>query len=481
MRILHAIMIVMHLSSISMEGPLYAASSSIEYTFSDYEGTSAFTLEECTSIIVTENASKDGRPILMKNRDSSETNNVPTYIPATNTTYAYAAVNSMWMGINEKGLAVMNTAMPYLSDMPSPGSFNGLLNRRILKYCENVSDLKHKLDMKSSLLYSDAGFGGVSIATCVGVVDRDGRGAFFEISDIGYSMEEVVDGYQSRANHPRTYPGLASGPNGRDEYALEALDEIYEEKGIISWEDVAQRVSRYVNKKESTMTGFTIGGEICNDNTVSAMVAVSGDVRYEGKLNIMWCEYGLVPIVGVFLPSMVYGGTPPSVLQEMVNYTQEKVEYAHGVYEDIYIASRVREIQNYSFTAENYAAKQYNRLIEQVPLGLSDDDLSSTLRDYIDLTVSVCADMYVNETSQMPDYAVNFNVTAEPSATYTSTPSTITDTSTSNTSGTITQSTDYPTIPEAGDYSELLRPVIGFSSGIVPMIVLIAYLNRKWK
>ncbi|MHA1636646.1 MAG: carcinine hydrolase/isopenicillin-N N-acyltransferase family protein [Candidatus Thorarchaeota archaeon] len=361
-------------------------------------------LEECTSVIVTGNAAKNGRAILMKNRDSIPGNNRPVYHPSTSDTFAFVAVNSMWMGINEHGLAMMNTAMMDLAENPGSGYDNGILNRRILEICENVSDVVNKLSDESGSIGSEIRGDAFFVATCIGVVDQFGKGAFIEVSDSQISVEYVINGYQSRANHPRTYPGLASGPSGRDQYALDALDAIYSENGVITWEDIAQRVSRCVRESEQGSSAFSIAGEICNDNTVSAMVAVSGDSRYDGKLNAMWCEYGQVPLVGVFLPSMVLCGTPPPILNEFDNYTEIKQDYAEGTSENIYNPIRVREIQDYAFAAERFTFDQYDILVKDIPENLSDAELADILDVVIDHSVRVAADMYVNETAEIPDY-----------------------------------------------------------------------------
>ena len=88
--------------------------------------------DECSSVIVTGSAAKDGRAILMKNRDYIlDPWNHPIYTPASTSHFAYVGVNTNTMGINEKGLAVMNTAMPELEPEPGLGNLN--LNQKILE------------------------------------------------------------------------------------------------------------------------------------------------------------------------------------------------------------------------------------------------------------------------------------------------------------------------------------------------------------
>ena len=158
--------------------------------------------EECSSVIVTGNASKDGRAILMKNRDwSLDPLNCPFYVPATSGHFAYVGVNTNTMGINERGLAVMNTAMPELE--PEPGLGNLDLNQRILEEYESVDEVATALNDSRSLIGPTyRGLFG-TVATCVGIVDRFGAGAFFEISNTEAYVQYIVDGYDSRANHAR--------------------------------------------------------------------------------------------------------------------------------------------------------------------------------------------------------------------------------------------------------------------------------------
>lgn len=448
----------------------YSSSDVLESTALPTMSDDTVSDEECTSIIVTGRAAKDGRAILMKNRDSSETYNRPVYYAATATTYGFVAVNSLWMGINERGLAVMNTAMLALAESPNAGEYNGLLNRMVLELCETVSQVETMLGDPESPIGPTARMSVLAVATCLGVVDRFGTGAFFEVSNSMYSAEYVTNGYQSRANHPRTFPGLASGPSGRDQYALDALEEIYVEKGSISWTDVAQGVSRYVHDQEQGTSNFPIYGEICNDNTVAAMVAVSGDLRYEGRLNAMWCEYGCVPMVGVFFPSIAFAGDTPPVLDEISSVTQIKQEYAESFLDDIYEPSKVREIQEYAFAAEDYTAAEYDFLMDNIPQELSDEELGKVLSRFIDLSVRVTADMYVNETSEVPAYASTHSTstTTSTTQTHTTTPSSTANNTTSDTTQETGTNTPGP-----------MMLGLGLTTGVVVLALIVAWKKRE--
>jgi hypothetical protein len=359
-------------------------------------------IEECTAVIVTGTAAKDARAILMKNRDTGDTQNKPTYVAPTSEHYGYIMVNWVWMGMNERGLAVMNTAVSALG-FGGGGMDNGALNRWILEHCETVSQACYELNNTNGEIGPRKRWGG----TCVGVVDRFGHGAFIEISGVGAYARFIVDDYDSEANHPRHYPAYASGPSGRDQYALDVMNAVYAEKGVISWEDVAQNVSRYVRNKEKGASSFSIGGEISNTGTQAAMVAVSGDQRYDGKLNCMWGEYGNPPMVGLFIPSIAYAGQPPSVLNSFWNYVWQKRSYAQDP-SGYYIPSKVREIQSYTFFAEDITFWKYEELVTSIPDGLPEYELKARLQEYVNQTVQAATQLYIAE-PQVSHHTVTYN------------------------------------------------------------------------
>ena len=327
----------------------------------------------------------------MKNRDTSDTMNKPVYHAPEGGHYGYVMINDVWMGINERGLAVMNTLVGALG-FGGGGMDNGALNRWILEHCETVSQVCFELNNTGGEIGPGKRWGG----TCVGVIDRFGYGAFIEISGVGAYARFIINDYDSEANHPRNYPGYASGPSGRDQYALDAMNAIKAQKGVISWEDVAQNVSRYVRNKEQGSLSFSIDGEISNAGTQAAMVAVSGDQRYDGKLNCMWGEYGNPPLVGLFVPSMTYAGEPPSILNSFWNQVWQKRSIAQDL-SGYYVPARVREIQSYTFFAEDYAFWKYDELVSAIPEGLSNLQLKTRLQEYVNFSVQFATQIYIAE------------------------------------------------------------------------------------
>lgn len=448
-----------------------AIDPSINYT--EYWG------QACSSVIVTGNASKDGRAILMKNRDwPYDPANVPIYVPSTDTTYAYIGVNTNTMGINQWGLAVMNTALPILA-RSQPVEGNLILNQKILESYYSVSAIAHALNDSRSPIGPTyrASFG--NVATCIGVIDRSGAGAFFEISNTKAYVQYVVDGYDTRANHPRIYSPYAAGPSGRDQYLLDALDEVYEKNGYISWEHVMQNVSRYVRHKELGSVNFSIDGEACNPNTVATMVAVSGDSRYGGQLNCMWTACGPNPITSVFVPTMVCAESIPTGIVSTIVRTQENYESAqvqtNPVDPILLNPERVREVQKYAFFAESYSIAEYDRLMSSVPEGLSDFQLKSTVEDFIDSMANISSDIFIGETTDVVFPPLVSFPNPTPSSTA-STPVPSSTPSTSTTTGTLTESTSTPS--ESLFDIQIVAMVVGFGSGFA-LVMIAAIMYRR--
>ena len=80
----------------------------------------AFAIEAfaCTSAIVSGKLTANGRPLLWKNRDTNDQNNRVKRFAAHKGCYEFVALfdardkrdTAAWIGYNEKGFAIMNTA-----------------------------------------------------------------------------------------------------------------------------------------------------------------------------------------------------------------------------------------------------------------------------------------------------------------------------------------------------------------------------------
>ncbi len=147
----------------------------------------------CTSAIVSGSVTKNGRPLLWKHRDASDLNNKVERILATQGRYEYVALfnagdtlcREAWVGFNQTGFAVMNTASYNLkSDTVSIIDREGFLMSEALATCQTVDDFERLLNRLPKPLGVEANFG---------VIDADGNAAYFETSNDSYAKFIVED------------------------------------------------------------------------------------------------------------------------------------------------------------------------------------------------------------------------------------------------------------------------------------------------
>jgi len=172
-------------------------------SFRDAEGAS----EECTIGVASGRVTPDGRPLVWKTRDMASHPNNEIYFN-TNSRYSFVSVVNAggtysWMGVNEKGFAILNS---YLGDLSAGGSglTNGLLMKTVLGVCATVADFQHFLDSTNVR--------GRKTQANFGVIDATGAAAIFETGGTFYRRFD--------ANDPAQAPGGAlSGPFYKFYYA----------------------------------------------------------------------------------------------------------------------------------------------------------------------------------------------------------------------------------------------------------------------
>ncbi|MCM1005663.1 MAG: hypothetical protein NC402_05125 [Prevotella sp.] len=165
------------------------------------------TSRPCTSAIIAGSLTKSGKPILWKNRDTSAADNKVEYIAASNPgELAYAGLfnasdkkcEQAWIGINEQGFAIMNTASYNLKDdkvSTSKMDREGYVMAHALKHCRTVDDFETLLLQLPKPLGVEANFG---------VIDADGNGAYFECNNRifrRFNLADVPDGVLVRSNY----------------------------------------------------------------------------------------------------------------------------------------------------------------------------------------------------------------------------------------------------------------------------------------
>ncbi len=149
----------------------------------------------CTSAIIGPQANPSGRPLLWKNRDTSTIDNKIEYVAGKNGEHSYVGLfnasdrllKEAWMGMNDAGFAIMNTASYNIKDDKVPAKMmdkEGILMAKALKKCVTVEDFAKFLDSYPRPMGVEANFG---------VIDAYGNGAFFETNNHSYVRFDLKD------------------------------------------------------------------------------------------------------------------------------------------------------------------------------------------------------------------------------------------------------------------------------------------------
>lgn len=161
----------------------------------------------CTSVIVSGKATKDGRPLIFKNRDTSTLHNMTIVVQGR--VYRYiglvnaedtAPVN-VWGGHNEAGFGIINTAAYNLNGDGGDTDGDGILIRKALEFCATLEDFERLLDTVKKPREVNSNFA---------VLDAKGGCAYYETGNYEYGKFDVndpnvaPDGYLMRTNFGTT-------------------------------------------------------------------------------------------------------------------------------------------------------------------------------------------------------------------------------------------------------------------------------------
>lgn len=161
----------------------------------------------CTSVIVSGKATKDGRPLIFKNRDTSTLHNMTIIVQGQ--VYRYIGlVNAedtepvnVWGGHNEAGFGIINTAAYNLNGDGGDTDGDGILIRKALELCATLEDFERLLDTVKKPREVNSNFA---------VLDANGGCAYYETGNYDYVKFDVndpnvaPDGYLMRTNFGTT-------------------------------------------------------------------------------------------------------------------------------------------------------------------------------------------------------------------------------------------------------------------------------------
>jgi hypothetical protein len=292
--------------------------------------------EECTIGVALGRATSDGRPLLWKTRDNNEApDNTIKYDTKSTYKFIYVAnagtTSDAWMGVNELGFAIINSA---ISDLPttSKGLGNGTLMKYVLGSCKTVVEFENYLKATNIT--------GRATQANFAVIDATGAAAIFETGGsvyYKYNAEDTENGYIIRTNF-----SFNGGSNKGIERYIRSTDLIntfyagdtLNHKSIIRYQmrdfsdDNSDPVAIPFTGRWSPETpeGYVhCDKSICRTSTVSASV-IQGVLSNESPcLSTMWTMLGhaattvSIPYWPVSDPPVEAKGNPKSVICNNAN------------------------------------------------------------------------------------------------------------------------------------------------------------------
>lgn len=285
----------------------------------------------CTTVIISGKNTKDGRPLLYKQRDTpSLENKVVSFVDGK---YNYVAiVNSedimnkeIWGGHNSAGFAIMNSASYNInpdSDSDEKGESSGRIMKLALQTCQTLSDFEHLLDSLPRPLKLSSNFG---------VIDAFGGAAYYETNNEGYVKFDANDfaqaplGYLIRTNF--SFSGDRSRDKGLSRF--QAASQLLYSASLtnnLSFDFLINNVSQSLFHG---ITGIDLYKEGIKNNTSPQFVAfrdyipryltasvlvVQGVTKDESPLlTTSWITLGF-PLITPTIPVWVDGNALPPIL-----------------------------------------------------------------------------------------------------------------------------------------------------------------------
>lgn len=208
----------------------------------------------CTSAVISGKATPDGRPLLWKHRDTGSLENKLEFI--NDSGYDFIGVanvddpksENIWMGMNEKGFAIMNTASYNINEGVScdiEPDQEGIFMRHALEICANLHDFELMLERTS---------GQRGVAANFGVIDADGSAAYYETGFYDYTKFDVNDpeiapkGYLVRTN----FSISGTGDKGQGYIRYDGTNELFDKQDKISINFILKEATR--NMKHAALS-----------------------------------------------------------------------------------------------------------------------------------------------------------------------------------------------------------------------------------
>jgi hypothetical protein len=292
----------------------------------------AINLWPCTTAVISGRATDDGRPLLLKNRDTDALQNKLVYFSDGKFRFI-GLVNSedkenqnVWCGFNSAGFGIMNSASYNLkgTDTTKFTDHEGIIMKMALESCATLEDFERMLETLPKPLGVEANFG---------VIDANGGAAYYETANYKFEKFDAndptvaPDGYLIRTNY--SFSGEENKGLGYIRYATAAdlLTHKYDD-GKISAEFLINDVPRCLihSFTDTDLTKALPKSEQDNDyvffrdyiprySTAAAVVIQGIKGNESADLTTMWTILGF-PLSSVIIPVwLLDNGTLPNILQ----------------------------------------------------------------------------------------------------------------------------------------------------------------------
>ncbi len=281
----------------------------------------SFSGEECTIGVVSDRVTPDGRPLIWKVRDNiQEPLNEVAYhrkFPIKYICVISRGDSIAWMGVNEKGFAILNSNAPDLTGGNS-GFTNGGLMTFALGTCATVAEFEQLLEITNEK--------GRRTHANFAVLDSTGAAALFETAGRSYWKFDANDPDQTPSGYiVRTNFSINGGGNSGIDRYQRAVKQVAD---FISGDSLNfKSLVRYHTRDFSDPEGNPIpipyygqwlpgrpfgyiycGSSICRYPSVSAVVIQGVLLAESARLSTMWTILGN-PATSVVLPFWPVGDT----------------------------------------------------------------------------------------------------------------------------------------------------------------------------
>lgn len=277
----------------------------------------------CTIVAVSGRVTEDGRPLLLKNRDSSSVKTIIKIFRENNHAYLIQCTvgdNGPLSGYNDRGFAIINS---HSYNMPNSSSgWNSYIMQLAIERCTTIDEFEHLLDSLPKP---------IPVCSNYGVIDALGHAAIFETSAYTfarYDADSVDCGYLVRTNFSfsqDTTGVYLLSPNSlpRYEIASNYLEDVFETNEYIAKEHLYGLSRCLVNRYGEDLRDFAPYDEydtllvdfrnyVPRFSTTSAMI-IQGVLPDESpQLAVAWTMLG-PPLVSVTIPYVI---TPRNILPQ---------------------------------------------------------------------------------------------------------------------------------------------------------------------